>query len=270
MIRQRGRTGWRYRCFSIVPFEKGWKATSSVPALSPDLPWKFVWTAVEDKTGLQEYIDALLTGSRSRSSEFEEKGFVTSIETYHLDRPDDTRIKVNIRHLVDMLAMRDHISVPLWARLHFVTDGNKLIPRDYVAALAQLAPEHADLFDPKKPWDYASDKKLASMGLAPEDVTSSMNRPKHTAAPVSRPRAAAFGREQDAAPQEVRISLRHFTNYFELITQVRPEDAEPYLTKRIARPDGTLLWCGTSYELQGPWTVYVRNAAELLALGIEL
>ncbi len=269
-MRQRGPSGWRYRCFYIVPFAKGWKATSSIPALSPDLPWKFVWTVVDDKPGLQEYIDALLNGSRSRSSEFEEKGFVTNIETYHLDRPDDVRIKVNIRHLVDMLVLRDHISVPLWAKLQFVTHGNKLIPRDYIAALAQLAPEHADLLDPKLPWDYASDKKLAAMGLKPEDVTSDMNRPKHTAAPMRRSSSIPTGREQGAPPQEVRISLKHFNGYFELITQVRPEDDHPYLTRRIARPDGTLLWCGTSYELQGPWTVYARNAAELLALGIEL
>ncbi len=269
-MRQRGPVGWRYRCFYIVPFGKGWKATSSVPALSPDLPWKFVWAVADDKEGLQDYIDALLNGSRSRSSEFEEKGFVTGIEIYHLDRPDDVRIRVNINHLVDMLAVRDHISVPLWAKLQFVTDGQKLVPRDYIAALARLAPEHADLFDPKRPWDYASDKKLADMGLKPEDVTSDMNRPKHTAAPLRRSRVTPSGREAGAAPQEVRISLKQFNGYFELITQVRPEGEEPYLTKRIARPDGTLLWCGTSYDLQGPWTVYERNAAELLALGIEL
>lgn len=265
---------WAYRCYLIHRTREGYKAKNLLPALIPEAPISFIWVGIDDKEGLREYIDAILRSHRSKVAEFEDKKFVVSIEHAPIRRPEDPTIKVNAKRLIDVLLLRDHFDVPLWGKLSFITDGTRLVPTQYIAALAQLMPEYSKLFDPNRTWKYATEKRVREMGLVPEQVTSGMYREE--IAEIDRQREQGMQRvamangSPSAAPQETRVSLKNYDGYFDLITRVVPADGAPYFTRRIAKTTGVLLWCGTSYQLEGPWTVYQRNASELLALGIEL
>lgn len=278
---------WSYRCFTITPYKVAWQAKHCFPAFSPDIPKRFLWTAKEDKIGLCHYIDSLLLGNRSKSREYEDKGFVSDVEMYHVERPEDPVITVNIRRLVDFLLLRDHFEVPIWGKVQFVTDGKNLVPRNFIAAIMQLDPDVAETLKEERPWHPATMKDFERQKLLPAHVTTSLYRrvrgsikaPKSEDRVTLPPTATTYStaqlpvarpNEEAPAPQETRIALKKHEGYFDLLTQVRPDGEQAYYTRRIAKNDGSLLWCGTAYDLNGPWTVWTRDSAQLMAFGIDL
>ncbi len=270
-----GTPAWAYRCFWMRPKGSGWHAINAFPALSPDIPQKFLWNYRDDKEGLCRYIDVLLTGQRSEATTIEVSGAVSDTEMFHCDRPKDPVIRVAVRRFVDYLMLRDHFEVPLWGKVHFITDGWNVIPREFIAAIGQLLGEDGSFLDPTKPWKHCTEQDLAAMGLKTSDVTSSMNRkrfarPNATAEQVFAGADASAGDAPPAPPREIELSREIFDRYVDMLTQVIPEDEQHYFTRRIISVSGPILWCGTSYARSGPWRVWTRNTAELLALGLNL
>ncbi len=233
-----------------------------------------MWNYRDDKEGLRQYIDALLTGQRSESAATESTGAVSDTELFHMDSPTDQVIRVSIRRLVDYLLLRDRFDIPLWGKVHFVTDGHNIVPREFIASIGQILGEEGKFLDPNKTWKHVSEKDLEAMGLKTADVTSSMNRKRFSNTPTATIDHAFADTEDGGAPpappREIEIRRDVFEHYINMLTQVVPEGEDPYFTRRIINMSGVILWCGTSYELAGPWRVWTRNTAELLAIGVNL
>jgi hypothetical protein len=245
------------------------------PALSPDIPSKFVWAFADDKEGLKHYIDLILTGQRSEATMVEATGAITEQEMFHLDRPQDQVINVNIRRFVDYLLLRDRFSVPLWGKVKFITDQSNIIPREFIAAIAQILGEDGKFLDPNRPWKHCTEKDLEAMGLKPSDVTSSMNRGKFSSHAASPSIESTFVPPEETdvpapPPQEVEMRRDAYRDYVDLLTQVRPEEGDPYFVRRIISLRGPILWAGSAYRPNGPWKVWQRDNAQLLALGLNL
>ncbi len=254
------------------PHVKGWYCRNLFPAFTPDLPAKFVWPERADVEGLRHYIDALLHGNKSEAVLIEKAAGVEDVEMFHLDRPDDTIIRVHIGRFVDLLLMRDHFDAPLWARMHFITDGKTLVPSTYLTALGALLGEDGQHIDPSKPWHTCTVKDLTKMGLKPSDVTSSMYRNRAQSKPWM-DQAAVASTEPTApplAPKEIEVHRADYDRYADVVTKVCPENAPPYFTRRVISTRGRALWVATAVQIAGPWKVWTREPAELMALGLTI
>lgn len=292
---------WPHRCFHIrakkFNGQPAWWAVNAFPALVPETPFSFYWMAREDRDGLRGYIDALLLGHRSKAIEYERSGLVEAIEPFVIDRPDDVRVRISAQRFVDTMLLRDYLDVPLWGRVAFITNGKRLIPNEFVAAMAKmLSHEDRSFIDVGSQWRHATERDLNAMGLKPSDVTSSLYRYQndHLATAGAQEQAPAVDSAEFEPPpasedpptavtiaatratsepplREIEINRRRFDRHFELLTLVQPpRRAKPYYVRRLGLlRDGRLLWSGTSYYSDGPWTVTQRDTALLLALGIS-
>ncbi len=90
------------------------------------------------------------------------------------------------------------------------------------------------------------------MGLSPEDVTTSL-----------------YHEETDTGVDHAReVELERIVNdrHIDLLTQVLPSNGKPYYARRIfLLQDGHCLWEGTAFNPGGPWKVWKRDSALLLA-----
>lgn len=296
----RGFSSWNHRCYVIQPRKLGgtgaWKATNVLPGVAADIPLSFIWTARKDREGLCEYIDALLTGRRSKSVAAEKSGLVESIEMFPAQNSDQVQVRVKIQRFVDCMALRDAFDVPLWGRVHFITDGKNVIPTEYLGALSQMFdPATKKFYDVAREWWHCRESDLERMGLRPEDITSGMYRdryqntgveagsvasddgglmPGETISEDGDPETASTipttARSAPSIPvREIEISRRPFPKHAELLTLVQPLQGRPYYTRRLLLFSGVLLWSGTSFYPDGPWTVWERNNALLISLGIS-
>jgi hypothetical protein len=238
----------------------------------PALPKSFHWT--RDMAALRQYVDAWYLGDRKTTARYERENSATDIVMPTADEVHAfMRIRVNLNRLVDTLTLTDAFDVPLWGHSAFVTDGNYLVPCDYINRLVSLDPKRFGHLDPTHKWERAMPQHLKAMGLKPEQVTSGMylrNKPTPDAAPAT----ASDGEQEgavaatSATPRERTLLRRDRVDYIEWVTEIIPDDQPPYFCRRLYR-DQQMLYEATSYNRSGPWTVYSRDNNALLALGVD-
>ncbi len=262
-----------YRCFVFKAKGSVWRIKNVFPALAPDIPASFVWTAKQDLDGAKAYIDALLSGRTSASIYYEKVGLVSDIEHHVIDRPNDPTVRVLVHRLAELLLLRDHFSVPLWGKVRFITDGQRLVPIDLIAAIAAMVDPEGKYIDTKKTWRAASEKDLEAMGITKDDVTTSLYRRKE---PSIKPASLQPVPLEDAddepeiEPQQFEVSRTVGERHVDLVTCVKPGGEQPsfYARRIFTFRDNVLLWEGTSYNPDGPWKVWHRNNTRMLAEGV--
>jgi hypothetical protein len=72
----------------------------------------------------------------------------------------------------------------------------------------------------------------------------------------------------DATSVEEIVTEIDHASHKEIISLFTKDGETPYFTRRLLTKKGSLLWCGTSYHKQGPWTLYSQEERHLKALGI--
>jgi hypothetical protein len=296
-------SAWNHRCYLLQPRKfngaGAWKATSVFPALAEDLPASFLWTAREDREGLKKYIDALLTSRRSESIYFEKAGLVEEIEMPSIARPEDTKIRANVWRFVDFMTLRDACDIPLWGKVHFITDGHNVVPIEFLAAVMQLFdPEAKRFYNPKADWWHCRESDLERMGLRPEDITSGMYRQRYQQpsvdaegaegedvlgeddvvdtetgsvdeTPTPQTTRATTRKPPSPVTREISVTTAKHAKHADVLTLAQPKNGPPYYVRRMITYQGQLLWAATSYHPDGPWNVSHRDAAMLLALGVD-
>ena len=130
---------------------------------------------------MKGYIDHLLLGHTTETSRIEQAGFAVDIIPWQDTFPvhaEARMLTVNARRLFDYFTLRDTIEVPIWSKVDFITDGQRLIPRHFVGALAQAmnAMGESIPFDPNATWRRAHVSDLQNMGLTPDQVTTGLYR----------------------------------------------------------------------------------------------
>ncbi len=262
---------WRYRCFTILPIKGGWKAANVLKFLSHEIPRSFRWTNKEDQEGLRNYVDMVTGGRKSEWMAVEERGLVTDKE---MD-PEELSgsVTVDLGTLLDVLATGAQVDIPLKQKISFVTNGRTLVPAEFIAILAQYAKRPSMLGDPQE-WTWAKPADIERLAPGPNGITSGMNRGRSFMDGPDDAELPSYDPEEgddapiDTAPQESEIRRSPYDRYFELVTVAAPRRGKPYYVRRLARYHGQLLWSGSSYGPNGPWTEYARDNAQLLALGL--
>ncbi len=272
---------WPYRCYVIKPFKKGWKAVNMLEFSAYDFPRSFYWPDRLDREGLRNYLDLVTAGRKTEALEFQDRGAVKDIE-YDQEQLTGS-IRINFARFLDILAHRGHLDIPLCEKLVFMgTTGRQLVPAEFIMTLAKYVP-NPEWFGNPNDWRWMSRSEMDE--LDPLDVNSSMyhgqpnmvdaaETPGVAAAPAE---AVSYRHSRGVRPPRVlrpprenEVSRTSFDRHFELITVAKPDEGRSYFVRRLARFSGALLWAGTSYGLTGPWTEYVRDDSQLMALGIQV
>lgn len=275
---------FRHRCYWGMQTKIGWNVKNTFVCHLMNLPLSFTWTE-RDIDGVKRYIDALVADRVTEAKYFEERGFATN-HVYPQHDPKSEAVEVRIDDFVDFLLLRQKICLPAHRRIHFFTDNErrKFVPSTYITSIAQLPgleflAQHAD-----QDWHPIPTTENTIGGLKAEEVntglgldhpdmsladwkTASPPAPAGEAGPAGQA-TSPVGAGAGATP-ESEISRKAKDKHFELITYVRPRGAQPYFVKRLATYGGEMLWSGTSFQLEGPWTEYLRENALLIGLGIE-
>jgi hypothetical protein len=271
------RLPFHHRCYSGRLTKEGWTVKNSFTCHLLNLPLSFTWTE-KDLDGVKRYIDALMADRVAEARFFEEKGFARDL-VYPEHDPTTEMVKVTIQDFVDFLLMRGHICMPAHRRISFVTHGNRFIPVSYITAISQL-PGLEYLVETAEQWQRTPAYEPIG-GLKAEEIHTGLGleRPEMSAASLRpappAPPTVVMGEDGEhvasvvAQAPESEIIRKGLLKHFELVTCVRPRDAQLYFVRRLATYGGELLWAGTSFGMEGPWTEYVRENALLIGLGIE-
>jgi hypothetical protein len=255
---------------AVADRDNSLKVWSMSPTLYRDVPARFRWTPSTDVEGCMAYIDALVSGRRTIADTYERKGYVSQIE---MPEPvQEQRIRVTVKGFVDYLLLRGHIDIPLNSRLLFMTEGQKVVPRDYIAALAPLLESTGDAgaLSPTDDWRHLNRETLEQIG-GQDSLTLGRNRVAGVSdAPATEVEASPGALPDDAEfPAEVEVRRRLLDRHADLLTKVLPAGQTPFYARRLIDYRGHLLWSGSSWEERGPWRVSHRDAPRLLALGVS-
>jgi hypothetical protein len=252
---------------------------SSLWRLFPAMPKQFVWHG--DTGQAQLYIDAWYAGVRKETMRYEAEGLATNIDMPVSEGPAarEERTRIHAGRLLDTLGLVDSFDVPMWGKCAFITDGHYLVPVEFINHLVASNPQRFGHLDTKAKWVKATPKKLAEMGLRPEQVTSGMYRGQRpatttpgltipTAPSMEAPAEDVAQEEAQAPPRERTIRRLDRVDYIEWVTEIIPDGGRPYYCRRLYR-DRDMLYEATAWSPRGPWTVYHRDNTALLALGVD-
>ncbi len=218
--------------------------------------------------------------------------------------------QVNAARFFDCLKLSDRINVPLWTKVRFVTDGHVLVPSTWVQALIEADPVGFAYLKGRGPWRVATGADLAKMGVKVSEVTSSMYSKglpaKRGQAPpkvledrlrlakvdpvtaaltaAATPPAeednlddaeegAVESQPQQATPITTKEHLirreQHDDGVIDLISQSIPVEGSPWFNRRILYK-GRCIYAANAWVPRGPWTVWQRDDATLMALEIRI
>lgn len=270
---------FRYRCYKIVyDFSKGsFRCTNTFSRLLYEIPAAFTWTRARDRDGLCAYIDLLCQGRTTEAEYFEQQGVVTDVEEG--ERPDPDQVVVlRVEELLETLALRSEWRVPLALKLRFVVHSKErsILPAEFTTNLLQHTQVEgwSDLTDLKHAKVAREDDLRSRMGLRFGDLHTGANldRAQWPArvpgqAPEVDPAPWVDADDDDPSPvpQETEVSRVVSPTHVEVVTRVVQAGADPYFVRRVISEKGALLYEATSYQATGPWKVWTRDNAGLLA-----
>ena len=263
---------WSYRCFVFRRHRSGWRALNILKLLTMDIPRGFLWMKLHDREGLKAYVDAVISNRGAHATLFEERGYVEQVE-YDPPMIGDT-FRLSAKALFGCLALRDAFDVPLFEKVTFVTDGQKLVPTEFIALLSECA-DNPEWFGNPDKWRWATPEDLDRIsGGDPMKINSGMYRGKPNFMNSSVPLlpgvdADTGGEMPDTPPSETEIRRDAYEKHFELLTCVRSSRARTYFVRRLATYRGQVMLSASSFNPLGPWTVYARDSALLLANGVN-
>lgn len=283
-VRPRGpmeRNNFRYRCYFGQLSKIGWSVRSTFTCHQFTMPTAFTW-ADKDEDGLKRYIDALMADRSAEAEFFVDKGFVRDL-IYPTHDANIETVKINVIDFVDLLLMRGHICMPAHRRISFLTYNNRFVPVNFITAISHLPGlehlrEHASDWAPRDGKDsmipiggLKAEEVHTGTGLEHPELSVASLAPAGEAAPAGQVQVDDAGQPVSVAAQapETEISRKAKPKHFELITYVKPHTGRAYFVRRLATYGGVMLWAGTAFGLEGPWTEYQRENALLIGLGID-
>lgn len=224
-----------------------------------------VWTAPEDTESLADYLDLSLQQKRAQRGRYEERGFATDV-VLTPDRPTVDEVQVSLATLLDVLAMADHVCLPLWGKVRFISSKGNLVPSEMVTVLRERHPDRFGHLNPADAQLITREDQLPE-GVSPEDVHTGMNlrsapAPEPTAEPLPVPQAVAT---PSVPPAEVQLSRNTGDGWVELVSMVAVQ--RPYFVRRIVA-QARVIYVATAWSPQGPWHVEQRDAMTMMVLGL--
>lgn len=244
------------------------------------MPREFIWQNTS-KVDCNSYIDLLARKQLADAKVIENNGLVADQIMDHSAEPDRPFVTVTPARLLAMLRGEEVLEVPMDARIRFKPTQahytlndldaaifGKELTEEYVRTLRRMVGEGRPIIAISTPeekkilekYGYRLvDSKMHSganldiaredMGLANDNTGEVFQAP----APVN----------------ETSVSVVEHGTHTETVSLITGNNQTPYFVRRLLR-EQYLLWSGTSYEANGPWTEYTRDTSRLTALGIKL
>lgn len=244
------------------------------------MPREFIWQN-SSKVDCNRYMDLLARKQIADAKAIEDKGLVADAiydTSAGVDRPF---VNIHPARLLAMLRGEEVLDIPVDARIRFKPNNNhytvndvdaamfsKEITDEYLRKLRQMVGEGRPIIAVNTPDEK---KLLAKYGF--RLVDSKM----HSGANLDIAGAESgitnedtLGVFQAPAPiNETAVSTVEHDTHTETVSLITGNDQTPYFVRRLLR-EQYLLWSGTSYEANGPWTEYTRDTSRLTALGITI
>ncbi len=234
------------------------------------MPRSFVWGPSIHFNELQQFIDVLTQRQILEVKKFEEMGLATALE-YEQPPEDVPIINISAQRLLAILRGEDTLSVPATAKIRFMESSGQHYPLEVFAELAgesTLGPyietvleriaEGRPVFCFGKVPSFVDPKRIQ---VVPSDVQL------HQAEQMTA-RTDEYLEPVEAPPEEIIVKEAELPSHNETVSLLTRAGEAPYYTRRLLTKKGDLLWCGTSYHIQGPWTEYNRDKTRLEALGV--
>lgn len=242
------------------------------------MPRDFVWQN-SSQADCNHYIDLLARKQIADAKAIEDKGLVKDLIYDNAVAEDRPFVNVHPARLLAMLRGEEVLEVPLDARIRFVMGHKhysvndvdaaiftKEMTEEYIRSVRRMVGEGRPIMVMSGPEE---NEILERYGF--RLVDSKM----HSGANLDIAREAMgidASVEMTPAPapvNETSVSSVDHGSHTETVSLITGNDQTPYFVRRLLR-EQYLLWCGTSYNADGPWTEYSRDASRLTALGIRI
>lgn len=239
------------------------------------IPREFIWQN-SSRVDCNHYMDLLCQKRIAEAKAIEEQGLVKDA-VYDPGASED-RPFVNIPpvRLLAMLRGEEVLEIPVDARIRFKPHTNhytvndidaaifsKELTEEYLRSLRRLVGEGRPIIAVNTPEEKTLlakygfrliDDKMhsgANLDIAREEYGADISQTSPAPAPID----------------ETPVSIVQFNTHTETVTLITGNNQRPYFVKRLLR-NQHLLWSGTSFQADGPWTEYTRDTSRLTALNI--
>ena len=239
------------------------------------IPREFIWQN-SSTTDCNHYIDLLARKQIADAKAIEDSGLVKEI-IYETAVPEDRPfVNVNPARLLAMLRGEEVLDVPLDARIRFKSGHKHYTANDLDAAI--FSKELTEAYVQTLRRMVGEGRPLIAVSMPEEKILLEkygfrlIDAKMHSGAnlDIAQEGMGPVSVAQSPAPvNETNVSTIDRSNHTETVSLITGNAQTPYFVKRLLR-DQYLLWCGTSYNADGPWTEYSRDTSRLTALGINL
>lgn len=233
------------------------------------MPREFLW----DNGNVAEckhYIDLIAAKRMIEARAIEDKGLVKELVYDTSEQSRKRLITINPIRLLAMLRGEEFLEIPLDTRIRVADD--RLAVRDIDAAILseEMTAEYIRQLKNicgTQPIIAATITELKglknkySIEVPPERQHSAFNLALTDASET---------RNDEAPPEpmdQIPISGTDHGSYTETVSLITVRGKPPYFVRRLIR-DRYMLWSGTSFHANGPWTRYYTDPSRLAALGI--
>jgi hypothetical protein len=241
------------------------------------IPREFYWENTS-KADCNHYIDLLNQKKLLEAKVFEEKKLATEHIYERGDFVDKPFVKVNATRLIAILRGEELLEIPLDSRIRFIPERGRYtnndldaalfsegVTEEYFKALRKAVGEGKPVVCCNMPDDKLLLEKYGfRLSDAAAHTGCNLFVKKDTDGEV-----VLDDVEQAPAPvSETVVKSEDMDTHTETVSLITGNAQVPYFVRRLIR-DQHLLWCGTSYQPDGPWTEHTRDQARLTALGIS-
>lgn len=265
----------------LLRYYRGYKCTPKADGLLVKLlyrhcnfwlPRRFFWID-RNWAELARYINALAEKRTTDARVFEDAGL--AVDHIYEPPPAKTKIvRVSPRRLLAVLRGEDVLEIPSDHRL--IVDDSHSRKQTLNNAMGDIISDgeiltaHIEqlktMLGAGYPVFYFTTEetdRLKGPLKNMEAVHTGFNLPDHTSDEPALAQATPPEPVQETPVRSVDLGTHE-----ERVSLISSNTSQPYFVRRLLR-GSHLLWQGTSFHANGPWTEYQRDASRLAALGIE-
>lgn len=277
-----GRTWFQrgYMCF-LKQRERQIRCIYKVNGCNLWMPREFFWQN-SSKVDCNHYIDLLARKQIADAKAIEYQGLVKDIAYDTSASPDRPFVNIHPARLLAMLRGEEVLEIPLDARIRFKPNNNhytvndvdaaifsKEMTEEYLRTLRRMVGDGRPVIAVATPEEK---KLLEKYGFRLVDSKmhsgANLDIAREEYGLVS-PSEETSGIPAPAPVAETQVASVTHATHTETVSLITGNNQRPYFVKRLLRQQH-LLWSGTSYEADGPWTEYHRDQSRLTALNIRL
>jgi hypothetical protein len=242
------------------------------------IPREFVWQN-SSKADCNHYMDLLCRKQIADAKAIEDQGLVKDAIYDPGISEDRPFVNISPMRLLAMMRGEEVLEIPVDARIRFRPNNNhytvndidaaifsKELTEEYLRSLRRVVGEGRPIIAVNTPEEKALLEKYG-MRLVDAKMHSGANLDiarEEYGEPITTQTPGA-----PAPVTETEVSAKQFDTHTETVSLITGNSQLPYFVKRLLRHQH-LLWSGTSYQANGPWTEYTRDISRLTALNLRI